>query len=108
MERPFGDGSNAGGGNGALVPTTGLVVPFTGHEEVDETLTEHQAGLAPTPMVVDQQLFYQPVHAYFQFVQNNITFMNESNIDLFRQEAEERHTQIMEPMVQRMHQQYLK
>ena len=90
-----------------MVPaTTGLVVPFTGHEEVDETLSENQAGLIPTPMVVDQQIFYQPVQAYFQFVQNNLTYMNESNIDLFRQEAEERHTQIMEQMVQRMHQQY--
>ena len=90
-----------------MVPaTTGLVVPFTGHEEVDETLSENQAGLTPTPMVVDQQIFYQPVQAYFQFVQNNLTYMNESNIDLFRQEAEERHTQIMEQMVQRMHQQY--
>ena len=60
MERPLGDGPI--GGNGAMVPaTTGLVVPFTGHEEVDETLTENQAGLIPTPMVVDQQIFYQPV-----------------------------------------------
>ena len=105
MERPIGEGPT--GGNGAMVPaTTGLVVPFTGHEEVDETLTENQAGLIPTPMVVDQQIFYQPVQAYFQFVQNNLTYMNESNIDAFRQEAEERHTQIMEQMVQRMHQQY--
>ena len=29
------------------------------------------AGLTPTPMTVDEGIFYQPVQAYFHFVQNN-------------------------------------
>ena len=56
--------------------------------------------------MVDEQIFYQPVQAYFQFVQNNLTYIDESNIDLFRHEAEERHAHIMEQMVQQLHQQY--
>ena len=79
-----------------VIPATGSVMPFAGYNGGEETLTENQAGFALTPMMVDQQIFQQPVQAYFQFVQNNLNVMNESNIDLFRQEAEERHTQIME------------
>jgi hypothetical protein len=45
-------------------------------------------------MSVDEGFFTQPVQAYFQFVQNNLTYINEGNIDAFRQEAEERHTHI--------------
>ena len=39
-------------------------------------------------------------------VQNNLTYIKESSIDFFRHEAEERHTQIMEQMVQQMRQEY--
>ena len=53
-------------------------------------------------MTVDQGIFYQPVQEYFQFVQNNLMFQDESNIDHIRREAEERHTQLMEQMVQQL------
>jgi hypothetical protein len=39
-------------------------------------------------------------------VQNNLTYINEGNIDLFGQEAEQRHSQIMEQMVQQLCQDY--
>ena len=58
------------------------------------------AGLNPTPMTVDQGIFYQRVQEYFQFVQNNLMFLDESNVDHIRREAAERHTQLMEQMVQ--------
>lgn len=60
------------------------------------------AGLTPTPMTVDQDIFVQPVQAYFEFVQNNLLFLDESNIDQVRREAEERHTQLVEQMVQKL------
>ena len=64
------------------------------------------AGTNPTPMTVDEGFFNQPVQAYFQFAQNNLTYINEGNIDAFRQEAEERHTQIMEQKVQQLYQEF--
>ena len=82
MERPTRDGSGSGG---AMVPATSSMVPTTG---VPAT---NPAGTNPTPMTVDDGIFYQPV-------QNNPTYINEGNIDLFRQEAEERHSQIMEQL----------
>ena len=42
----------------------------------------------------------------FSDVQNNLTYINEGNIDLFGQEAEQRHSQIMEQMVQQLCQDY--
>ena len=57
-------------------------------------------------MTVDEGFFYQPVQAYFQFVQNNLTYINESNIDALRREAEERHAQVMEQKVQQLHQEF--
>ena len=60
------------------------------------------AGLTPTPMTVDQGIFYQPVQEYFQFAQSNLMFLDESNIDHIRREAEERHTQLLEQMVQQL------
>ena len=60
------------------------------------------AGLTLTPMTLDEAIFYQPVQAYFRFVQNNLLFLDESNIDHIRREAEERHTQLMEQMVQQL------
>ena len=39
-------------------------------------------------------------------MQNNLTYINEGNIDLFGQEAEQRHSQIMEQMVQQLCQDY--
>ena len=63
---------------------------------------EIPAGLNPTPMTVDQGIFYQPVQEYFQFVQNNPMFLDEGNMDQVRREAEERHTQLMEQMVQQL------
>ena len=66
MERPHGDGSSAGGGNGAMVPATGSMVPSTGITGVEVSQTENPAGFAPTPMMVHmvhEQIFYQPVQA---------------------------------------------
>ena len=94
MERSAGDT----GGGGALVPSSGAVVP-TGSQPMT-------AGATPTPMSVDEGFFTQPVQAYFQFVQNNLTYINEGNIDAFRQEAEERHTQLMEQKVQQLYQEF--
>ena len=39
-------------------------------------------------------------------MQNNLIYINEGNTDLFRQEAEQRHGQIMEQMVQQLCQDY--
>ena len=76
-------------GGGALVPATGTIATAaTGSQP------NMMAGATPTPMSVDEGFFTQPVQAYFQFVQNNLTYINEGNIDAFRQEAEERHTHI--------------
>ena len=96
MERTTGDAS----GGGALVPATGsLATAATGSQPV-------MAGTTPTPMSVDEGFFTQPVQAYFQFVQNNLTYINEGNIDAFRQEAEERHTHLMEQKVQQLYQEF--
>ena len=57
-------------------------------------------------MTVDEGFFNQPVQAYCQFVQNNLSYINEGNIDAFRREAEERHTQIMEHRVQQVYQEF--
>ena len=84
MERTPGDLSGHGG---ALIPATGsLAAASTGSQP------NAMAGTNPTPMTVDEGFFNQPVQAYFQFAQNNLTYINEGNIDAFRQEAEERHT----------------
>jgi hypothetical protein len=93
MERPSVDGSGSGG---AVVPASSSMVPTT------NVPVTNQAGTNPTPMTVDDGIFYQPVQACFQFVQNHLLYMNKSNIDLFRHEAEERHSQIMEQMVQQL------
>ena len=93
MERATGDGSTTGG---SFVPMGTSMVPATDAPAVNP------AGLTPTPMTVDQDIFVQPVQAYFQFVQNNCLFLDESNIDQVRTEAEERHTQLMEQMVQQL------
>ena len=93
MERPTGDASGSGG---AMVPATSSMIPRTGFPAPNPARTN--------PMTVDEGFFYQPVQAYFQFVQNNLTYINEVNVDLFRQEAEERHSQIMEQMVQQLYQ----
>ena len=79
--------------DGALVPATGSVVP-TG------------SASAAMPAGPNHGIFHQPVQAYCQFAQNNLTDINEGNIGLFRQEAEERHSQIMEQMVQQLCQDY--
>ena len=82
-----------------MVPTAG--VPATS-----------PAGTNPIPMTVDYgffMVFLSTCHAfqtYFQFVQNNFTYINESNIDHIRQEAEERHSQIMEQIGQQLCQDY--
>ena len=93
MERPTGDGSSS---RSALVPAVSSMVPQANVPAVNP------AGLTPTPMTVDEGIFYQPVHTYFQFVQNNLMFLDERNIDHIRREAEERHTQLMEQMVQQL------
>ena len=81
MEKPTGEGSGSGS---SLVPAVSSMVPQTNVPAVTP------AGLTPAPMTVDEGIFYQPVQAYFQFVQNNLTFLNKSNIDHIRREAEER------------------
>ena len=78
------------------MPLNASMVPATDVPAVNP------AGLNPMPMTVDQDIFVQPVQAYFQFVQNNLLFLDESNIDQVRREAEERHTQLMEQMVQQL------
>ena len=96
MERTHDDAS----GGGALVPATGsLATAATGSQHMT-------AGTNPTPMSVDEGFFTQPVQAYFQFVQNNLTYINEGNIDVFRQEAEERHTHLMEQKVKQLYQEF--
>ena len=50
------------------------------------------AGTNPTPMSVDEGFFTQPVQAYFQFVQSNVTYINEGNIDAVRRGRREAHT----------------
>ena len=54
-----------------MVPATSSTVPTTG---VPAT---NPAGTNPTPMTVDDGIFYQPVR-------NNPTYINEGKIDLFR------------------------
>ena len=93
MERPTGDVPATGS---SLVPSTGSVVPQ------GNTSAAMPAGLNPTPMTVDQGIFYQRVQEYFQFVQNNLMFLDESNIDYIRREAEERHTVLMGQIVQQL------
>ena len=93
MERPTGEGSASGS---SLVPAVTSMVPQTNAPAVNP------AGLNPTPMTVDQGISNQPVQEYFQFVQNNLMFLDESNIDHIRREAEERHTQLVEQMVQQL------
>ena len=83
-----------------LVPLTGTVAASTGSQQ------SLPAGTNPTPMSVDEGFFTQPVQAYFQFVQNNLTYINEGNIDAFRQEAEERHTHLMRQKVQQLYQEF--
>ena len=79
MKRPGGDGSSSGG---ALIPATGSMVS-----------NNWNSGYKPgwdKPHAYDGRrwiFFYQPVQAYFQFVQNNLKYINESNIDNIRQEA---------------------
>ena len=98
MERPPGD---VFGNGGAVVPATGSMMPAS----IGAPATD-AAGVNPAPMTVDEGTFYQPVQAYFQCVQNNLTYINEGNIDAFRREAEERHTQIMEQKVQQLYQKF--
>ena len=94
------DKSHDATGGGALVPASGtMATASTGSQPVT-------AGATPTPMSVDEGFFTQPVQAYFQFVQNNLTYINEGNIDAFRQEAEERHTHLMEQKVQQLYQEF--
>ena len=84
MERTPGDISGQGG---AIVPATRSMTPaHTGAP------SDVSAGANPTPMTVDEGFFSQPVQAYFQFVQNNLTHISEGNVDAYRREAEERHT----------------
>ena len=85
MERATGDATSGG----SLVPANTAIVPTA------EALATNAAGLTPTPMTIDNDIFVQPVQAYFQFVQNNLLFLDESNVDQVRREAEERHTQII-------------
>ena len=98
MERTPGDISGQGG---AIVPATrSMASAHTGAP------SDVSAGATPTPMTVDEGFFNQPIQAYFHFVQNNLTYINEGNIDAFRRAAEERHTQIMEHKVQQLYQEF--
>ena len=94
------DKSHDATGGGTLVPASGtMATASTGSQPAT-------AGATPTPMSVDEGFFTQPVQAYFQFVQNSLTYINEGNIDAFRQEAEERHTHLMEQKVQQLYQEF--
>ena len=98
MERTPGDISGQGG---AIVPATrSMASAHTGAP------SDVSAGATPTPMTVDEGFFNQPIQAYFHFVQNNLTYIHEGNIDAFRRAAEERHTQIMEHTVQQLYQEF--
>ena len=89
------------GQGGAIVPATrSMASAHTGAP------SDVSAGATPTPMTVDEGFFNQPIQAYFHFVQNNLTYIHEGNIDAFRRAAEERHTQIMEHTVQQLYQEF--
>ena len=98
MERLTGDVS---GGDGSIVPAAASMQTANAGAPVPNV-----AGVNPTPMAVDQGFFHQPVQAYFQFVQNNLTYIKEGNIDAFRREAKERHAQVMEHKVQQLNQEF--
>ena len=84
-----------------MVPATGtLATASTGSQP------NAMAGTNSTPISVDEGFFTQPVQAYFQFVQKNLTYINEGNIDAFRQEAEERHTHLMEQKVPQLYREF--
>ena len=82
MERPTGEGSGSGS---SLVPAVSSMVPRQMFQ-----------------LWLRLGIFYQPVQAYFQFVQNNLMFLDESNIGHIRREAGERHAQLMEQLVQQL------
>ena len=95
MERTPGDLSGHGG---ALVPATGsLATASTGSQP------NTMAGTNPTPMTVDEGFFNQPAQAYFQFVQNNLTYINEG---MLLDKRQKRGTQIMEQKVQQLYQEF--
>ena len=94
MERPTGEGSASGS---SLVPAVSSMMPQINAPAVN------LAGLTPTPGTRLIKLsFTSPYRSIFSLHINNLMFLDESNIDRIRREAEERHTQLMEQMVQQL------
>ena len=71
-----------------------LAIPGTGPPAVPS----HPAGDDPVPM--DDVVMSQPVVAYFTFIQNNIQQLAGGNANQVMREAEQRHLQIMNEVLQ--------
>ena len=71
-----------------------LAIPGTGPPAVPS----HPAANDPVPM--DDALMSQPVVAYFTFIQNNIQQLTGGNANQVVREAEQRHLQIMNEVLQ--------
>ena len=71
-----------------------LAIPGTGPPAVPS----HPAGTDPVPM--DDVAMSQPVVAYFTFLQNNIQQFAGENANQVMREAEQRHLQIMNEVLQ--------
>ena len=71
-----------------------LAIPGTGPPAVPS----HSAGDGPAPM--SDVAMSQPVVAYFTFIQNNLHQITGGNVNQVMREAEQRHLQIMNEVLQ--------
>ena len=71
-----------------------LAVPGSGPSAV---AVPNMAGGNPEPM--DDETMFQPVVAYFTFIQNNLSQITSGNTLQVMREAEQRHLQIMHGVV---------
>ena len=71
-----------------------LAIPGTGPPAVPS----HPAGDDPVPM--DDVVMSQPVIAYFTFIRNNLQQLTGGNASQVMREAEQRHRQIMNEVLQ--------
>eukprot|EP00435_Cladocopium_sp_Y103_P001438 s2538_g1.t1 len=61
------------------------------------------AGLGPEPDdEIDVEMTSAPVHAYFQFIQQNVQFIQAGNVDQLMAMAETRHREVMAAAMHRM------
>ena len=74
-------------------PDLPLVIPGTGTPALPTS-----AGGDPAPM--DDVVMSQPVVAYFTFIQNNLSQLTGGNAQQVMREAEQRHLQIMNEVLQ--------